>query len=52
MGRPPLGNILTSVRLPKSVMDRIDRLVGKNRRAAFIRAAVEDALARKESDKD
>jgi len=32
------------VRLPADVPDRIDALVGKNKRAQFIREAVEKAL--------
>lgn len=48
MGRPPLGNKPTQVRLPQAVMDRIDALCGKNRRAVFIREAVEAELERRE----
>ncbi|MGJ7039198.1 Arc/MetJ-type ribon-helix-helix transcriptional regulator [Shinella sp. BE166] len=39
------------VRLPDDVPDRIDALVGKNRRAQFIREAVEEVLARREAEK-
>jgi Arc/MetJ-type ribon-helix-helix transcriptional regulator len=35
---------LTTVRLPKETLDRIDALVSNKRRAAFIRDAVEEAL--------
>jgi predicted DNA-binding protein len=48
MGRPPLGNKATQVRLPESVMERIDALMGPNRRAKFIREAVEAELTRRE----
>lgn len=47
MGRPPLGNKATQVRLPQAVMDRIDALAGPNRRAQFIREAVENELKRR-----
>ncbi|PTM92853.1 hypothetical protein C7449_107267 [Mycoplana dimorpha] len=40
MGRPPLNVKATVVRLPASVPDRIDALVGKQKRAKFIRDAV------------
>lgn len=46
MGRPPLGIISTTVRLPKASIERIDQLKGANRRAEFIRQAVEEKLAR------
>ena len=52
MGRPPLGNRATQVRLPQAVMDRIDALCGKNRRAEFIRDAVVAELERRERSKD
>lgn len=52
MGRPPLGNIATNVRLPREVMDRIDALCGQNRRAVFIREAVAEKLAREEEELD
>lgn len=51
MGRPPLGIISTTVRLSKDTLERIDAVAGKNRRAEFIRVAVEEALARRETDK-
>jgi hypothetical protein len=51
MGRPPLGNKATQVRLPQNVMDRIDALMGGNRRAQFIREAVEAELERREKAK-
>lgn len=51
MGRPPLGNKATQVRLPQDVMDRIDALTGTNRRAQFIREAVLAELERREKAK-
>lgn len=48
MGRPPLGVKATAVRFPPDVLDRIDELEGKHRRAIFIRAAVEAELERRE----
>lgn len=51
MGRPPLGNKPTQVRLPQAVMDRIDALMGQNRRAQFIREAVEAELKRREQER-
>ena len=48
MGRPPLNVKPTLVRLPADVPERIDALVGKNRRAEFIREAVETELIRRE----
>jgi predicted DNA-binding protein len=40
----------TLVRLPADVPERIDALVGKNKRAEFIREAVEKELERRERD--
>lgn len=51
MGRPALGIISTTVRLPRAVLERIDALLGANQRARFIRDAVEAELARRERDK-
>lgn len=48
MGRPKLGVISTTVRLPAAVLERIDQLLGANRRAQFIRDAVERELDRRE----
>lgn len=48
MGRPKLGVIATTLRLPASLLDRIDALMGANRRAQFIREAVERELERRE----
>ncbi len=50
MGRPPLGNKATQVRLPPELGERIDAVMGgPNRRAKFIRAAVEEVLAAREA---
>jgi len=48
MGRPPLGVKSTVVRLPQGLGERIDALVGKQKRASFIREAVEREVARLE----
>jgi len=48
MGRPPLGVKSTVVRLPKGLGERIDALVGRQRRAAFIREVVEREVERQE----
>jgi predicted DNA-binding protein len=48
MGRPPLGVKPVLVRLPDGMAERIDALAGKNRRAEFIREAVEKELKRRE----
>lgn len=48
MGRPPLNVVETKVRLPLGTGERIDALAGKNRRAEFIREAVEAELRRRE----
>lgn len=47
MGRPALGIISTTIRLPKTVLERIDALLGPNKRAEFIREAVENELKRR-----
>lgn len=47
MGRPPLNVKPVFVRLPVDMPQRIDDLVGKNRRAAFIREAIENELTRR-----
>ncbi len=44
MGRPPLNLVATNVRLPPETLERIDKLVGPGKRAAFIRKAVERML--------
>ena len=48
MGRPSLGVKATAVRLTLESLARIDAIAGPNRRAEFIRAAVEEKLARDE----
>jgi Arc/MetJ-type ribon-helix-helix transcriptional regulator len=50
MGRPSLKVTPVLVRLPADVPARIDALVGKQRRAEFIREAVERELARREKE--
>ncbi|AWM23465.1 hypothetical protein AOX55_0000180 [Sinorhizobium fredii CCBAU 25509] len=39
------------MRLPEGMPERIDALVGKNKRAEFIRQAVEAELTRREKEK-
>lgn len=51
MGRPSLGVKATVVRLSDEVRERIERLVGKNQMASFIREAIEEELKRRESKK-
>jgi hypothetical protein len=48
VGRRPLGVRPTLVRIPQSLLDRIDALLGAGRRAGFIRDAVEAELERQE----
>lgn len=48
MGRPPLGVRATTIRLSVQIIARIERLVGPNRLATFVREAVEEKLARDE----
>jgi len=48
MGRPSLGVKSTVIRLPQGLGERIDRLVGHKRRAAFIRELVEREVERLE----
>jgi predicted DNA-binding protein len=48
MGRPPMNLKPTLVRLPLDVAERIDAIAGPNRRAEFIREAVEAELKRRE----
>lgn len=47
-GRPAIGKF-TAVRLSSEVLARIDALVPSGQRAAFVRAAVETELARREA---
>lgn len=48
MGRPPLDNKATVVRLPDEIRERIRALVGDRGMAQFIREAVERELKRRE----
>ena len=48
MGRPPLNLKSTNVRLPEGLGARIDKLVGQQRRAAFIREVLEREVERLE----
>lgn len=48
MGRPPMNVKPILVRLPEGIPERIDALAGKNRRAEFIREAVEREIKRRE----
>jgi hypothetical protein len=48
MGRPPLGNKPTQVRLSEDLRGRIRALVGESGMAQFIREAVERELKRRE----
>jgi predicted DNA-binding protein len=48
MGRPALKVKSTVVRLPEGLGERIDKLVGPQRRAAFIREIVEREVERLE----
>lgn len=49
MGRPSLNVKATMVRLPEGMAERIDVVAGPNRRAEFIRKAVEKELKRLEA---
>jgi len=48
MGRPPLNVKSTNIRLPEGLGARIDKLVGRQRRAAFIREVLEREVERLE----
>ncbi len=50
MGRPPLNVKSTNVRLPDGLGERIDKLVGRQRRAAFIREVLEREVERRENE--
>lgn len=52
VGRPPLNVKVMPVRLPAGMAERIDAIAGENRRAEFIREAVERELKRRERQKD
>lgn len=47
MGRPPLGNRPTQVRLSEETRERIRELVGESGMAQFIREAIERELKRR-----
>ena len=53
MGRPPLNEKAathaTVVRLTTELRDRIEAIAGKGQMAAFIRAAIETELERREA---
>jgi len=48
MGRPPMQVRPTVVRLAEDALARIDAIAGPNKRAEFIREAVERELKRRE----
>lgn len=50
MGRPPLNVQPVLVRLPKGMVERIEAIAGKQKRAEFIRDAVEKELRRREDE--
>lgn len=50
MGRPPLNVKSTNIRLPEGLGERIDKLVGRQRRAAFIREVLEREVERRENE--
>ena len=51
MGRPPLGLVMTTIRLPKRMGGRIDAVLrGKEKRSDLIRSAIERELQRREKD--
>jgi metal-responsive CopG/Arc/MetJ family transcriptional regulator len=52
MGRPKQNVKPMPVRLPEGVPERIDAVAGKNRRAEFIRDAVERELSRREKRRE
>lgn len=44
MGRPPLKMLRTHIAFSPETLRRLDRIVGPKGRAAFVRAAVDQAL--------
>ena len=42
----------TNIRLPEGLGERIDKLVGRQRRAAFIREVLEREVERRENDQN
>lgn len=56
MGRPPLSldklkdpTVKTTIRLPTSLLGRVDQAAGDGKSAAFIREAIEEKLERHEA---
>ena len=53
MGRPPLKRnvetVVSAVRLPADMVERIDAIAGPNKRGEFIREAIEREVKRRES---
>ena len=53
MGRPPLKRnvetVVSAVRLPADMVQRIDAIAGPNKRGEFIREAIDRELDRRES---
>lgn len=47
MGRPPMNVKPILVRLPEGTAEKIDEIAGKNRRAEFIREAIEREIKRR-----
>ena len=52
MGRPPLNVKSTNVRLPEGLGERIDKLVGPQRRAGFIRDVLIREVERLETEQN
>lgn len=50
MGRPPLNVKSTNIRLTEGLGERIDKLVGRQKRAAFIRDVLEREVQRLEAE--
>lgn len=48
MGRPPMNVKPMLVRLPEGTAEKIDAIAGPNRRAEFIREAIEREIKRRE----
>lgn len=51
MGRPPLNVKPMLVRLPRGMAERIDAVAGEQKRAEFIRDALEKELKKREKSK-
>lgn len=51
MGRPPLNVKSTNIRLPEGLGERIDALIGPQRRAGFIREVLEREVERLEGER-